>query len=207
MNTITFKGAWLKHALFLLTILCVWNGFDSEKAWANEFDVEQYNAYVDYQGKETPDEGMDLISDIGQGTNQLITIVVDAGFDILAIVFILAVIAVGGALTLRNGQWMKWSVGAMIGTFSAILAIRLGPILVLTIDLIGFTMLLNDIILFLVNIAVYISFFMILVGLFLRSLDKIFEHPKYFKWGRGLLAGSAITLILGSVVPIIIGNI
>lgn len=201
------KGAWLKHALFLLTIFCVWCNFFTLKANAAEFDVEHYNNYVDYKNQTGSSLDRDLLGDIQDGANNLLTVVVDVGFDILSIIFILAVIAVAGGLTLRNGQWMKWSMGAMTGTFIAIVGIRVAPILVLTIDLVGITILLNDIVQFIVSIGIYISFFMFLVGLFLRSLDKIFEHPKYFKWGRGLLVGSIVTLVLGSIVPVIIGNI
>lgn len=201
------KGAWIKHALFLLTLFCVWLSFFDQTAFASEFNVNQYNDYIEYQEQNGSKLDTNLIKGIENSANKLIVLVVDAGFKILSIIFVLAVIAVAGGLTLRNGKWMKWSVGAMFGTLFAIIGIRILPILVLTSDLIGFTILLNNIVHFIVSIGIYLSFIMFLVGLFLRSLDKIFEHPKYFKWGRALLVGSVITLVLGSIAPIIINNV
>lgn len=203
------KGAWIKHALFLLLFLWGSGGLFNQTAFAKAFNVEQYNAYVDYRQGNTSDSSgsMKLVSDIQKGTDQLITMTVDVGLNILTIIFVVAVIAVAGGLTLRNGRWMKWSMGAMVGTFIAIMGIRVAPILVLTSDLSSFTLLLSDMIKFIVTICFYLSFFMFLIGLFLRSLDRIFEHPKYFKWGRGLLVGSIIVLVMSSIAPVVIGNI
>jgi hypothetical protein len=203
------KSAWWKHALFLLLFLWGSGGLFHQTAFAKEFNVEQYNAYIEYQQWNTTDSSgdMKLVSDIQRGTDKLITMTVDVGLNILTIIFVLAVIAVAGGLTLRNGQWIKWSTGAMIGTFIAIVGIRIAPILVLTSNLSSFTLLLNDIIKFIVTIGFYLSFFMFLIGLFLRSLDRIFEHPKYFKWGRGLLVGSIIVMVMSSIAPVVIGNI
>lgn len=207
LNITSNKGAFIRNALLFVAFLIVSMVYFNGLAYGNEFDVEQHNQYIDYQKGQEGIEKNDLLFDIQNGTNNLITATVDIGFDILALIFVIAVIAVAGGVTLRNGQWMKWSMGAMLGTLIAIVAIRIAPIIVLTVEEIGITLLINHMVQFVVSIGFHVAFFMFLIGLFLRSLNKIFEHPKYFKWGRGLLTGSIIILLLSLFSPLVIGNL
>lgn len=196
------KSAFLLNALFLLGLLLIF----PQNVFANdEFKVEQYNAFVE---QEYGDEGSKLptnvLFDVQNTGNSLIASTLDVGFDILALIFIFGVIGIGAGFTLQNGQWTKWSTGAMYGTFLAIIFLRIVPILVLTIDQIGITLVINHVIQMFAGIGFFIAILMFLIGLFLRSLHKIFEHPRYFRWGRSLLFGSVIIMTLSTVSPFII---
>lgn len=95
----------------------------------------------------------------------------------------------------------------MLGTFIAIIALRIAPIIVLTIDKIGITLVINHIVTLLSSVGYYLAILMFLIGLVLRSLNKIFEHPKYFRWGRSLLSGSVIIVVLSYISPIVIASL
>ena len=193
----------LLTSFLALTVLFM-NG-DKVSAATNEFDVEQYNAHIDY--KESLGGGFSASSTLFdvQGTgNNLVSIVLDVGFDILALVFIFGVVGIAMGVTLQNGQWTKWSTTAMYGTFLSIICIRIIPIIALTIDQIGITLVINHIIQLCTRTGFFIAIIMFLIGLFLRSLNKIFEHPKYFRWGRSLLFGSLIIITLVTFSPIVI---
>lgn len=173
-----------------------------------EFNLEQYNAFNEQEyGDNLSGLPTDVLNEVQSAGNSMIASALDIGFDILALIFIFGVIGIGAGFTLQNGQWTKWSTGAMYGTFLAIIFLRIVPILVLTIDQIGITLVINHIIQMFSVIGFFIAILMFLIGLFLRSLNKIFDHPKYFRWGRSLLFGSVIILALSTVSPYIIMNL
>lgn len=201
------KGALLSNALLLMGFILLNVIYISKPVFASEFDVNKYNKYVEYEQTQQGFSDSALSSSIKSGVSNVIASVVDIGFDIFSIVFIFGVIGIAAGVTLQNGQWTKWSTGAMYGTFLAIIAIRIAPIIVLTIDQIGITLVINDAIQLFTSVGLYISILMFLIGLFLRSLNKIFDHPKYFRWSRSLLFGSLIIVTLSFVSPIIIMNL
>ncbi|MEX3623616.1 hypothetical protein [Viridibacillus arvi] len=198
-------GALFFNALFLMGLIALTVVNSSTTVFASEFDVNQHNAYVDYQnGQKGQLADNPLLADIQNGGNTMLASIVNIGFDILALLFIFGVIGIAAGFTLQNGQWTKWSTGAMYGTFLAIIFLRILPIIVLTIDQIGITLVINHIIQLFSSVGFFISVMMFLIGLFLRSLNKIFEHPKYFRWSRSLMFGSLIIVILSTISPIVI---
>jgi hypothetical protein len=200
------SSAFFKNALLLLGFFMLSMNL-AVPTYAEEFNLDQYNNYIDYaEGRKGISESK-LLSDVESGTKELLAAVVDIGFDILSLLFILGVISFAAGLTMKNGQWSKWSSGVMVGTFIAIVTLRIAPIIVLTIDKIGFTLVINHFIQLLSSVGYYIAIVMFLIGLFLRSLNKIFEHPKYFRWGRSLLSGCVIIVVLSYFSPIIIANL
>lgn len=208
MNMIKLKvNALIINAFLLLIMVTVMDMSVQENVLAAnmEFNLEQYNAYIEQNSNSS--SGMtsnELLSDVQNVGTDVIAAALDIGFDILALLFIFGVIGIGAGFTLQNGQWTKWSTGAMYGTFLAIIFLRVVPILVLTIDQIGFTLVINHVIQLFVSIGFFIAILMFIIGLFLRSLNKIFEHPKYFRWGRSLLFGSVIIMTLSVFSPFII---
>lgn len=200
------SSAFNRIALFFLGFL-VLSMVISSTANAEEFNLQQHNDYMRYINEKGSISDSGLLESVEKGTQSLLAIVVDVGFDILALLFIMGVIGFAAGMTMKNGQWSKWSTNIMIGTFIAILALRIAPILVLTIDKIGITLIINHIVLLLSSVGLYISIIMFLIGLFLRSLDKIFDHPKYLRWSRSLLSGCVIIVVLSYVSPIVIANL
>lgn len=196
------KSAFFLNALFLLVLMLLL----PQNVFANdEFNIEQYNAFIEQEYGDNPSKlPTNILFDVQNTGTSVIATVLDVGFDILALVFIFGVIGIGAGFTMQHGQWTKWSVGAMYGTFLAIIFLRLVPILVLTIDQIGITLVINHIIQMFTGIGFFIAILMFLIGLFLRSLYKIFEHPKYFRWGRSLLFSSVIIMVLSLFSPLII---
>ena len=199
-----FKANALIINAFLLLVMVMSVPLNVSAA-SNEFNLKQYNAFVEQNSNSS--SGMtsnELISDVQNVGTDIIATALDIGFQILALLFIFGVIGIGAGFTLQNGQWTKWSTGTMYGTFLAIIFLRVVPIIVLTIDQIGFTLVINHVIQLFVSIGFFISILMFIIGLFLRSLNKIFEHPKYFRWGRSLLFGSVIIMTLSVFSPLII---
>lgn len=191
------KGAFI--ALFLIFIF-------ANAAFAQEFNMEAYNHYIEYQKQqngELDDFSNAVINPVESSFAKLFNI----GFIIFTIIFVSALISLAGAVTLKNGQWMKWSSTTMIFTLIAILLLRLIPILFLTISVSGFTILLQNIITLMVSSLFYLSVGMFLISLFLKMLYKMFEHPKYFKWSRALFTGSIIILVLSTFTPSVILNL
>ncbi|WP_162985732.1 hypothetical protein [Virgibacillus halodenitrificans] len=176
-------------------------------AIAQEFDLQQHNDYIQYINDRGNISDSEIIGTVEKGTQSLLAIIVDVGFDILALLFVMGVIAFAAGSTMKNGQWLKWSSGIMMGTFISIIALRIAPILVLTIDKIGITLIINHIVELLASVGYYMAIIMLLVGLFLRSLNKVFEHPKYFRWGRTLLTGCVIIVVLSYISPVVIANL
>lgn len=208
MNYISSRtGALVFNALLLMGIIVLFCLFTNTTVFASEFELEKHNNYIDYQEGQKGITDNDLFGGIQDGSDSLIASVVNIGFDILALIFISGVIGIAAGFTLQNSQWTKWSTGAMYGTFLAIILLRIAPIIVLTIDQIGFTLVINHIIQLFSSVGLYIAIMMFLIGLFLRSLNKIFEHPKYFRWGRSLLFSSLIIVILSLVSPYVIMNL
>ena len=173
---------------------------------AADFDLKQYNEYVTEKNDSTGDTEA-FASNVSYTIGDLTANIVEIGFNLFSILFVSAVVALAAAITLKHGQWMKWSTNTMIFTLIAILLIRLGPILFLTVNLIGFKQLLQYTIHAVVTALFYISVGMMLISLFLNMLHRMFEHPKYFKWSRNLLNGSLIVFILSIFAPVVIGNL
>lgn len=175
----------------------------SSVSYAADFQLEQYNEYT----AKKPVSAEGFTNGIGQAAGSMTASVVEIGFYLFAIMFVCGVVALAAAITLKHGQWMKWATNTMIFTMIAILLIRLGPILFLTLNLVGFKLLLQYTISTIVVALFYISVGMLLVSLFLKMLHQMFEHPKYFKWSRNLFNGSIIVLLLSTFAPIVIGNL
>lgn len=193
-------------ALFFLGFLLLSMAFTVTVS-AEEFNLQQHNDYIENINRKSDLTTNGLLESVENGTQSLLAIVVDVGFDILALLFVMGVIGFAAGLTVKNGQWSKWSTSIMLGTFIAIIALRIAPIIVLTIDKIGITLVINHIVTLLSSVGYYLAILMFLIGLVLRSLNKIFEHPKYFRWGRSLLSGSVIIVVLSYISPIVIASL
>ncbi|MEI5919521.1 hypothetical protein ACMHYP_22890 [Bacillus cereus] len=172
---------------------------------ADNFNVEYFNKYIEYQQENG--KNADLASGILNSAHDIIPLAVNITFYVLMIIFAVSAITLAGALTTKNTQWMKTAVGGLLGTFIAVLALRLAPLLFITNDIEGIALLMRDCVDFLTTIGIYVAVGMFVYGLFLGLLYKLFEHPKYFKWSRSLRIGSIVTLFLSVISPVIIGNI
>lgn len=173
---------------------------------AAEFNLEEYNEYKQYELEHTQ-SFQQFAQQVKKETDNSFSVMYNMAFQIFTIIFVAAVVVLAGAITLKNGQWMKWSSNTMIFTVITILVIRLVPILFLTINMIGFTMLLTATIELIVHTLFYIAVSMILISLFLKMLYRMFEHPKYFRWSRSLFNGSVLIIILSIITPVIIQNL
>lgn len=172
---------------------------------AGNFNVDYFNTYIEYQ-KHTV-KGSNLTDGLLDSFTSLAPAVVNVAFYILMITFVFFTIVLAAAVTTKNTQWMKTSVGGILGTFISILALRLTPLLIFTIDIEGVTVFMRNIVSFLTSVGIHVAIGMFLIGLFLKMLSNIFEHPKYFKWSRSLRIGSAVIIFLSIVSPIVIGNV
>lgn len=193
----------MKNILFLIVFLLM---FSVSPVHAAEFNLKEYNAYKQYEMQQTPELNQ-LSENVMADVNSSFAVIYNIGFQVFTVIFIAAIVALAGAITLKNGQWMKWSTNTMIFTLISILLIRLVPILFLTINVLGITLLLTYIIQLIMSTLFYVSFAMLLISLFLKMLYRMFEHPKYFKWSRSLLNGSVLVLILSIIMPSIIQNL
>lgn len=171
---------------------------------AASFDMETFNSYQQYQLEhdltlnETADSILNSIN---------FSMIYNIGFKLFSIIFVAAILAMAGAITVKNGQWMKWSSNAMIFTLIAIILLKVIPILFLTIDVSGFNQILTSITELIVHSLFYIAFAMFLISLFLKMLHRMFKHPKYFKWSRSLITGSILVIVLSVIMPIVIDGL
>lgn len=206
MMRIFRPSAFFRIALFFMGFL-IYSMGTAFTAQAEEFNLQQHNDYIQYVNERGSISNSGLLLSVEKGTQSLLAIIVDVGFDILALLFVMGVIGYAAGITMKNGQWSKWSFNIMSGTFISIILLRIAPILVLTIDKIGITIIINHFVELLSSIGLYMAIIMFLIGLFLRSLNKVFEHPKYFRWGRNLLSGCVIIVVLSYISPVIIANL
>jgi hypothetical protein len=126
------------------------------------------------------------------------------GINILTILFIAAIISMAFAIITKTGHWMKWATGTMIFSFIALLILRIGPILFLTTNVVGITLIVSYTVHFLKAIAFWAAIGMILVGLYIRLLHKVVSnHPEYFRWSKGLFVGAFILGLLSGVIPLL----
>jgi len=126
------------------------------------------------------------------------------GINILTILFVAAIISMAFSIVTKTGHWMKWATGTMIFSFIALLILRIGPILFLTTNAVGITLIVSDAVHFLKAIAFWAAIGMVLVGLYIRILHKVVSnHPEYFRWSKGLFVGSMILGFLSGVIPLL----
>ncbi|MGG6447662.1 hypothetical protein [Pseudobacillus badius] len=191
----------------LLVALMFFSFFISNmQVGAAEFDLKGYNEYQQYQLEHTQ-SFQEFSQQVKKDTDYSFSVMYNMAFQIFTIIFVGAVVVLAGAITLKNGQWMKWSSNTMVFTLITILIIRLVPILFLTVNVTSFTMLITAAIELLVHALFYFAVTMVLVSLFLKMLYRMFEHPKYFRWSRSLFNGSILVFILSLITPVIIQNL
>lgn len=174
-------------------------------ATSNNFNVEYFNKYVEYQKENN--SNVEAASGVLNSFHGLIPLAINITFYFFMICFAISVVILAVAMITKHAQWLQTSVRGIIGTIVAILLLRLVPLLFLTNDIEGIASLMRDSVDFLTTIGIHSAIGMLLIGLFLKMLYRIFEHPKYFKWSKSLKIGSALILILSIVSPLIIGNI
>ncbi|WP_209124489.1 hypothetical protein [Alkalihalobacillus sp. BA299] len=126
------------------------------------------------------------------------------GINMLTILFIAAIISMAFAIITKTGQWMKWATGTMVFSFIALLILRIGPIIFLTTNAVGITLIVSDTVGFLKAVSFWAAIGMILVGLYIRLLHKVVsDHPEYFRWSKGLFVGALILGVLSGVIPLL----
>ncbi|WP_066412762.1 hypothetical protein [Sutcliffiella cohnii] len=126
------------------------------------------------------------------------------GINILTIIFIAGIIGMSFSIITKTGHWMKWAWGSMIISFIVLLILRIGPILLLTTNVIGITLIVNDSIHLLKVTAFWAAIGMVLVGLAIRLLHIVVSHhPEYFRWSQGLFVGAFILGFLSGVIPLL----
>lgn len=126
------------------------------------------------------------------------------GINILTIFFVAAVISMAFSIITKTGHWMKWATGTMIFSFIALLILRIGPILFLTTNVVGITLIVSDTVYFLKEIAFWAAIGMVLIGAIIRLLHKIVSnHPEYFRWSKSLFVGAFILGLLAGVIPLL----
>lgn len=126
---------------------------------------------------------------------------------ILTLMFIVGVIRLGYAMTTKTGMVLKGSTGMLICIPLLVVVVRLFFIFFFTTSSPDVTLLINDMITFLIYVGYYTALAMVLIGLFMRFLYKLLYHPKYGRWSWGLLQGAAFLVILSAIMPLVIQSI
>ncbi|UNL87529.1 hypothetical protein [Priestia koreensis] len=146
------------------------------------------------------DSGTSFMSDT---LNGLLPKVMDVGIKVITIMFVAAVIVMAFALLMKNGQWTKIGTGVMMGSFVAIIMLRVVPIFMLTSDRMNITLFVNDTLDLLKHISFVAAIGMVIIGLFIRFLHQLLNHPDYFRWSKRLYIGALILTILSTFIPIL----
>ena len=155
-------------------------------------------------------EPKSIQTDLGNGNSILshfdswIGPIYNLGINFLTILFLAAVITMAFGRMTKTGHWLKWASGTMIFSFIALMVLRIGPLLVLTVNAIGFTLIVTDLVHLLEKVSLWVAVGMIFVGLVIRLFHKVVSnHPEYFRWSRNLFTGSAVLACLSFVIPIV----
>lgn len=124
------------------------------------------------------------------------------GFCILLTIwFIISVGVLGLSYVVKNGQWTKFGSGSMIWSFISILVVRGGPILFFALDSYGMIPLLEDLLILVTNIGIYLAIGLFLVSLLFTFFYKLIKHSDFFRWANRLRISSAFTVVLSLVIP------
>ena len=164
------------------------------------FDVEEHNRKIKTESSSS--DG--LMGSVQRQIDEWTPLVYEIGIDVIIIILISSVVILAFATATKHGQAMRWSGGTMLISFIVIMLLKIGPIFVLTADIISIRLLVTDIVNMLASIGRYAALTMILVGLYFHWFYKIHKHPEFFRWHKNLYIGSAVIFLMSLVFPTIL---
>ncbi|WP_368502687.1 hypothetical protein AB3N04_00905 (plasmid) [Alkalihalophilus sp. As8PL] len=164
------------------------------------FNVEEHNQNV---GQTVSSNDGTFISSAANDILMLFPTVVKTGFDIISLLFVLAVMALPYAIMTKNAQWLKFSTGTMIMSGLVIVLLRFGFLFVSTNTGQEWVAMIRDILTLVSSIAFYSAIGMLLIAFYVRVFHKAFQHQDYLRWSRRLYFSAAIVFVLSLILPTI----
>ncbi|MFD1736170.1 hypothetical protein ACFSCX_06285 [Bacillus salitolerans] len=171
-------------------------------ASASPFDSQKDINRMPFEHKEGSGD-LTTFSLLGERANELLPVVYSTGIKFITVIFLAAVVVMAFSMMMKIGQWTKWSTGVMISSLLVLILFRGVPLIILTTNAMGVSVLAGDFLKVLTKVGIYSSVGMILVGLALRYIYKLITHPDYNRWSKRLFIGSTIILLLSTIMPFI----
>lgn len=203
-----------KRAVMLLTLSMIiissisFLPFTAHGITNSPFDnkVESKNPFTD-EGQAHNEDKDDLLENIQSKINSLYVPLFRMAILVFSIIFTLGVIGMLFSITTKNGQWMKWSTGAMIFSFLVVVTIRVGVYILYSSNVADFDEILSDIASFIASLTLLLSPFMLVCGLRLQMLYRGTEQPEYYRWARRVMFGSVSLCLLSLMMPWLFANL
>lgn len=187
-------------SMALLIVLMI-SGYFPAEAKAEENKEKKPIESMEIREDVTTD---DLTGSIQGMVDKAIPVIYKGGLQIFDMIFVIGVIGLGFGLIFKQGQWQKFSSGMVKWSFIGSLLIRLIPLFIYTLNVIGINELFDDLLNMFQYTAYYTSVGVVFMAILLRFMHSLIHHPEYLRWSKRLSVFSILFLLLPSMVSFII---